>query len=122
MPAVAFPLGSGPVYVGLGASDGVAPLADDIRRHGLYLHKTLWAVSARYRGPLLIRGRGIGGSAAVLRFQLGMQRELRWPREPSPHHRWRYVATHTAIPRPGCYALRVDGLGFSQTIVFRAKR
>src|SRR5215212_6843127 len=78
VPSVAFPLGSGPVYVGLGAAHGIAPLVDDTRRNGVYFHKTLWAVSPRYRGPLLIRGRSVAGSG-VLRFQLGMQRELRWP-------------------------------------------
>jgi len=121
VPSVAFPLGRGPVYVGLGAAHGIAPLVDDTRRNGVYFHKTLWAVSPRYRGPLLIRGRSVAGSG-VLRFQLGMQRELRWPSDRGTRGRWRYVPTHTVIPREGCYALRIDGIGFSEKLTFLARR
>ena len=121
VPSIAFPLGSGPVYVGLGAANGIAPLADDTRRNGVYFHKTLWAVSPRYRGPLLIRGRPLGRSG-VLRFELGMQRELRWPSDRRTRGRWRYVPTHTVIPREGCYAFRIDGIGFSETLTFLARR
>lgn len=76
--AVAIALGHGPVYPVLGMSTapprpgGIAALRSDFHVFGWYLHKTLWAISPRYLGPVLIRGeridrRGLvrfGGDAA----------------------------------------------------------
>ena len=72
---VAIALGDGPAYpvMGMAASPpspaGVVDLGDDLRRNGWYFHKTLWAVSKGYSGPVLIRGRQVDGSGR-LRFSI----------------------------------------------------
>ena len=93
---VAIALGHGPVYPVLGMSaappsrGGVAGLRSDFRVLGWYLHKTLWAISPRYQGPVLIRGRRIdrsgrvrfGGSEATPRASVRTSRaNLRQPSE-----------------------------------------
>jgi hypothetical protein len=118
--AVGVTLGAGPAYPVLGSPGGVAALADDIQREGRYAHKTLWAISPRYRGPVLIRGRRLDGrKAKALHFGLlsRPQPELRLP----PGAGWRYAPSTTLLPGPGCYAFRVDGHGFRQRIVFTAR-
>lgn len=138
-PNVAFTIGKGPVYPVLGFSEpaprGVARLRDDIRRGGYYVHKTLWAISDRYHGPVLIRGRRIDGPGA-LRFPLVRPRvggeashsrpDLRVPAGPGkpdrPGKGWRYEPAVTLIPRPGCYAFQVDGRRYSSVLVFEARR
>ncbi len=120
VPRVSYPLGPGPVYPGIGSADGVASLKDDLVRRGWYLHKTLWAISPRYRGPVLIRGARIDG-AGVLRFNFRLTREFKLHKLPSKaRSRWRYVPSHTALRGPGCFALQVDGSSFNRTIVFQA--
>ncbi|MBD0329593.1 MAG: hypothetical protein ICV64_05765 [Thermoleophilia bacterium] len=117
---ISSPLGAGPVYPGIGSSSGVASLKDDLVKRGWYLHKTLWAISPRYRGPVLIRGRRIDGPG-VLRFNFRRSPELRLHRLPSKSRSvWRYAPSHTALRGPGCFALQVDGSSFSRAIVFEA--
>lgn len=117
---IAWPVGKAPVFVALGAPDGVAPLEDDRRVAGGYAHKTLWAVAPRYRSPLLIRGGRRGGDDR-LRFGLGRgELDLWLPAE--PRRGWRYIPSTTVIPGPGCYAFQVDGTSFARTIVFEARR
>jgi hypothetical protein len=107
-PRVAATLGRGPAYVVLAGARAGA-------------QKTLWAVSPRYRGALLIRGRRLDGQG-VLRFWPG--RRLRtwwrglWPEE---RRRWRYGPSTMLIPSRGCYAFQVDGTTFSRRIVFAAR-
>jgi len=102
------------------APGGVARLRDDVVRAGWRFHKTLWAISPRYRGRLLIRGRRVDGQGRV-RFHLGgpLRREIRWLPERRP---WRYGGTSTLLRGPGCFAFQVDGVDFSDVIVFRATR
>lgn len=58
---VAIALGHGPAYPVLGmqaapsATLGVAVLNDDIQRRGVFLHKTLWAVSPRAHSDIVVR-------------------------------------------------------------------
>jgi hypothetical protein len=70
-----------------------------------------------YRGPVLIRGRQVGGPGAVgfgeghvpydeLQLQTG-----------SGGPPWQ---SFTRVRSPGCYFYQVDGTSFSETIVFRA--
>jgi hypothetical protein len=117
---VTWPLGPGPVYPGLGSPDGVASLKDDLVQKGWFLHKTLWAISPRYRGPVLIRGARVDGSGA-LRFNFRRTRELKLHKLPrNAERRWRYVPSHTDLRGPGCYAFQVDGSSFSLVIGFEA--
>lgn len=125
-PSASFTLGRGPAYPVLGTGDGVADLSARELRAGAYWHKTLWAISPRYHGPVLVRGRRIDGTG-VLGFALGFRpaSELRFPPERfAPRRlqaRWRYGPTATVIPSRGCYALQIDGSSFSRIVVFSAR-
>lgn len=123
--AVAFAYGEGPVFVGLGTSDGVVRYTVDTRRHdGWYYYKTLWAISPTYAGEVAITGKQIRGSHE-LRFNPGArlagskQLRLRFP--PDDSGEWRYEPSDTLIRAPGCYAFHVTGEGFRQTIAFEAR-
>lgn len=120
VPAVASPLGRGPAYASVGSPGGVAPLRDDLVRAGWYLHKVLWAVSKRYGGPVLIRGRRLD-TRGPLRFGTGKSSELRVPSLDRGVRRWRYAPSYAALRGPGCYAFRVDGTSFRSVIVFEAR-
>jgi hypothetical protein len=115
-PGVGATLGTGPAYPVLSGA-----LADDLLVGGLRGHKTLWAVAPGYRGALLIRGRRLDGRG-VLRFWPGRTPRLWWRglwQEQRP--RWRYGASTTLVPGPGCYAFQVEGTTFSRRIVFEAR-
>ena len=119
-PEITYSLGSGPAYVNLGSPGGLAFLGDDLRVGGLRAHKTLWGVSPRYRGALLIRGRRLDGRG-VVRF--GPRRARSWWRGlwPEQRRRWRYGGADTLLPGAGCYAFQVDGTSFSERIFFVAR-
>jgi hypothetical protein len=88
---------------------------------GSYWHKTLWAVVPRYRGPVLVRGRRIDRRGTV-RFASddGVYTWLRLPDHRFLPPQRRYFPTNTLLRGPGCYALQIDGLSFSEVVVFRA--
>jgi hypothetical protein len=106
-PGVGATLGRGPAYPALvGVHAGA--------------NKTLWAVSPRYGGPLLIRGGRLDGRR-VLRFWPGHTRRMWWRGLwPEESRRWRYGVSTTVVPGPGCYAFQVDGTTFSRRIFFEA--
>lgn len=115
-------LGSGPVYpVGLG-STGVLETVDS---GGERVQKVLWVASPDYPGPVLIRGGRIDASGTVT-FALGAGapvEELRLTASTATsagQGEWREWPSYTYVPAAGCYAYQVDGLGFTQTIVFKA--
>jgi hypothetical protein len=123
--AVAFAYGEGPVFVGLGASDGVVRYTVDTRSHdGWHYYKTLWAIAPTYAGQVVITGKQIGGTTE-LRFNPGArfpgqkELQLRFPQDDSG--KWRYGPSDTLIQAPGCYAFHVAGAGFKQTIAFEAR-
>jgi hypothetical protein len=120
-PEITYSLGSGPVYVNLGSPGGLAFLGDDLRVGRLRAHKALWAVSPRYRGALLIRGRRLDGHGAI-RFG-PMRRSRSWWRGlwPEQRSRWRYGGADMLLPRAGCYVFQVDGSSFSERIFFVAR-
>jgi hypothetical protein len=122
---VAIALGHGPAYPVLGmaaappAPGGVAPLSDDVHKHGLYFHKTLWAISSQAASDLLILASSYHDRRPVHFFDGRQQhRTLRLPR---PKRSWEYATTTTLLPRPGCYVFQVTGRGLDQRIVFEAK-
>jgi hypothetical protein len=121
-PGVAHTLGEGPAFPVLTSAAGVTELDEFTRRRGWYFHKTLWAVSPRYRGPLLIRGGRIDSRGDVrfsVRFDL--RPILRLPGDWPGTTGWRYVPSATALRGPGCYAFQIDGLDFSNDVVFEAR-
>jgi hypothetical protein len=132
---VAAGLGSGPVYpIGIG-SDGVLtfqyPPAKDSQWAGSGWggSKVLWAASARYRGPILIRGgrldrRGglrFDGEGGSLSKELRLPANKTWAMHAGSPKGWRYFPSQTRLQASGCYAYQVDGTNFSRVIVFRSE-
>lgn len=122
--AVAFAYGDGPVFVGLGTGDGVVRYTVDTQEHGgWYYYKTLWAIAPDYTGSVMITGRAIGSSNALLRFSGGgfpgrPQPRLRF--RPDDSGKWRYGPSDTLIRTAGCYVFHIEGDDFEQSIAFRA--
>jgi hypothetical protein len=118
-----FVLGRGPAYpLGFDArstltNGGRPPTA----KHGWRPYKVLWAVSPRYRGPVLVRGHQLGGPNA-LRFDTGSPIAVQFAflADGNNSGGWSAAATYTWTRSPGCYAYQVDGTSFSRIIVFRA--
>lgn len=83
-----------------------------------------WLASPAYRGPILIRGIDLGGHAAVY-FTHGNDVFADMPLAPgdpaNSYQRWRQWPEGIEVSRSGCYALQIDGLTFTSTVVFRAK-
>jgi len=117
---VSIALGDGPAYPVLGMQAappgplGVAELADDIHRRGVYLHKTLWALRPGIDTDLTVRAETWPGGDPV-RFSVGPVLHLARAGD-----RWSYGVTNTRFPGPGCYAFRLYGRGIDERIVFRA--
>jgi hypothetical protein len=82
----------------------------------------LWLIDHGYDGPVLIRGRQLGGPS-IVRFDEGdvPPKQIRLPAEDAPDERWRERPSYTRVRGPGCYAYQVDGTGFSDVIVFEAR-
>jgi hypothetical protein len=87
--------------------------------------RVTWVAATSYPGPVLIRGRRLGGSDAV-GFGEGRTPydELQLlatgsgaPAVPGEGRAW---LSFTRVRGPGCYAYQVDGASFSSVIVFRA--
>ncbi len=118
-PKAGVTLGDGPAYPVV-PPNGVASLRDDLRAAGWYLHKMMWVVHRRYSGPVIVRGRQIDGDSQ-LRFDHRRLAELRLPGAPAGAGRWRYYPSYTALLGPGCFAVQIDGRGFSDIVVFAAR-
>ena len=112
-------LGDGPAYPVV-PPNGVASLRDDLRSGGWYLHKMMWVVHRRYSGPVLVRGRQVD-NGSQLRFDRRRLPELRLPGAPAAAGRWRYYPSQTALRGPGCFAVQIDGRGFSDIVLFAAR-
>lgn len=89
--------------------------------------KVLWVIDVHYSGPVLIRGHQVDGPHEV-RFNGGLDQltadVLVAPPLPAlrllgppPETNW---PSETRLQAPGCYAYQVDGLSFSEVIVFQA--
>jgi hypothetical protein len=82
-----------------------------------------FAADPSVAGPVLIRGRRLGGGARVAfgpgerpAVELHLVVPRRGPRS------WWTVAVYTRVQAPGCYAWQIDGRRFSRVVVFRAVR
>jgi hypothetical protein len=111
-------VGPGPIYPIIGPDSVVG-----VQRHGnAYIGKVLWVAAPEYNGPILIRGRQLGGSGIVL-FGTGeeaTETSLSLGASTSVGV-WREWPTETGVPQIGCFAYQVDGDGFTIVIVFEAR-
>jgi hypothetical protein len=111
-------LGNGPVGPAQAATQ---PFASFINSSWNGARAT-WFASSAYSGPILIRGREVGGPHAV-GFGLGNvpydQLQLNDSAGPTTGGT-RQWPTFSRVRGPGCYAYQVDGTSFSDVIVFRA--
>ena len=99
------------------------PSASEFFGSGWSGNKVMWIVAARYRGPVLVRGRRLDGPELV-RFERGAPppAELRLRRGVTTHgSAVRRVPSFTRVQAPGCYAYQIDGTTFSRMIVFEAQ-
>ena len=127
-------LGSGPLQ--LSGADRQSTVTMSAPEGSWLDQKVIWVVDPTYDGPLLLRGRRIDGDGP-LRFDryLGAVGYTGGAGDGERHPELAYVRdglnadgdpTASSYPSgihvssPGCYAIQVDGAGFSQTLVFRA--
>jgi hypothetical protein len=77
---------------------------------GTQTSKALWISSAKYTGPVLVRGKDLTGSAPVLMYVGGSLRtEMQLPLGPAPNVSptgWRSWPTQLAVTHSGCYRLQ----------------
>jgi hypothetical protein len=118
-------IGPGPVYPILpSASLDVTYRPQEWGRGPWGGEKVFWLVHPSYRGPVLIRGRRLGGwqwmrfdggprPAAEIRISRG--ETVRWSGQ-APGSRGR--PSYVRVRAPGCYAAQIDGATFSKTVVF----
>ncbi len=87
---------------------------------GLYETKVVWVSRGGYNGPAMIR---VGRLDAAGRGHVRLLYDPAASRDDSviftvPEDPTNWPST-TSIPAPGCYAYQVDGLTFTEIIVFR---
>lgn len=123
-------VGSGPVYLAPAGEVWFPVLTRRWMRlasgryHGWSPARVLWAIAPSYRGPVLVRGGRVGGRGRLGFGSAGgggeqpAYDELQIP--PAAGSGWREPIFSTLLRRPGCYAYQIDGLGFTETIVFQA--
>jgi hypothetical protein len=114
--------GSGPVKPLGSAQLAVSPLLGSAWRGG----RVTWSSAPSYTGPVLIRGRQVGGTGGVGfgegrvpydELQL-LAQGMSAPRAPGGGREW---LSFVRVRSPGCYAYQVDGTSFSTVVVFRAE-
>lgn len=127
-------LGSGPLH--MSGADRQATVRMSASEGTWLDQKVIWIIDASYSGPLLLRGGRIDGNG-LLRFPhyLGAVGYTGGSGDGKRHPELAYVRdglnadgdpTSSSYPSgihvssPGCYAIQVDGDGFSRTLVFQA--
>jgi hypothetical protein len=118
-------IGPGPVYPILGRPGLLAVVRQDEWGPGPWAgQKVLWFVLPAYKGPVLIRGRRLGGRQ-WMRFDNGAKpraeirlaqgETVKWTGQaPGSRGRPSYVRVRAA----GCYGVQIDGTTFSRVVVF----
>ncbi|HEX7949745.1 MAG TPA: hypothetical protein VF494_05305 [Candidatus Limnocylindrales bacterium] len=89
--------------------------------------KVLWIASPTYAGPAVVRGGRIDGTGTMA-FSLSgptttPTTELRLDQPTAVGETpagWREWPSETYLSSAGCFAFQVDGVGFSQVLVFAA--
>jgi hypothetical protein len=110
-----FALGNGPV------EPGIAGGQLDAWSDGWFGFKTLWFAVPSYQGPVLIRGARIDGDGPVGFGEGPRIGHLIIPVGAAVNETadgYRTAPGGTFVVAPGCYAWQVDGLSFSDVIVF----
>lgn len=110
-----FAFGSGPVYAGIAGGQL------DTWSGGWFGFKTLWYVAPSYKGPVLIRGSRIDADGLVGFGENPFIGHLIFPPGPTLNDTadgYRTAPGGTYVAGPGCYAWQIDGLSFSDVIVF----
>lgn len=86
--------------------------------------KVLWFVLPSYKGPVLIRGRRLGGSQ-LMRFDGGKKPAAEIRIAPGETVTWtgqvpgsRGRPSVVRLRVPGCYGVQIDGTSFSEVVVF----
>ncbi|MGH3509658.1 MAG: hypothetical protein ACRDPI_05435 [Nocardioidaceae bacterium] len=125
-------LGTGPLYIGSPHEGGVIRLQGP--KNGWWSQKVIWVLGSLYPGPVLLRGGRVDGPGK-LRFDrylgaahYGRGDHGRYPQLlyvgsglPVPAHG--VLTSYPAdffVTAPGCYAIQVDGVGFSRLLYFEA--
>ncbi len=119
-------IGDGPAYAAGFDSNGVlnmsfpAPTETPFYGSAWSGAKVLWIVDPTYRGPLLIRGGRLDGSGQI-GFETGAEPPSELRIDAATTSDWRSFPSYTRLRSPGCYMYQVDGLTFTETIIFEAK-
>jgi hypothetical protein len=117
-------VGTGPVYALTGAAAVVTGYRPAEWGRGPWAgQKVLWFVRPDYAGPVLIRGRRLGGWQ-WLRFDRGSKPADEIRIEPGETVTWSGQAagsrgrpSYVRVRAPGCYAVQIDGTTFSTVAV-----
>ena len=72
--------------------------------------ETLWVSEGSYGGPVLVRGRRVGGT---LRPRTRVSRDV-------TRHPFGGSTSRPRNPYPDCYFFQIDGTDFSETVLFGA--
>jgi hypothetical protein len=116
-------IGDGPAYAAIGG-DGVLtfqpPATFESTAWGG--SKVLWYFALAVRGPVLIRGHQLDGPNE-LRFDEGAlpPAELAISAAGAGPGGWSGRPSYTRVRAAGCYAYQVDGVTFTEVVVFSAK-
>ena len=118
-------LGNGPVTAIVGQSGdlvhGIVDLASS-NVAGWYGLKTDWAISPRYSGWVVVRGKQLDGNGPVAALADATVGAIVIPpgRTANTFAGWREQPSGTYVKGPGCYGFQVDGSSFSEHIVVEA--
>jgi hypothetical protein len=122
-------LGTGPVrpkvsgYQPDGARDALSGIArlDTGTRAGWRSFKTLWAVDARYTGPVMIRGARLDKPGAMFFGEAPTADELIIPAGETlnEYNGARTAPGGTYVHAAGCYGYQVDGPHLSEIIIVK---
>jgi len=118
-------LGMGPVTAIIGQSGdlvhGIVDLASS-NVAGWYGLKTDWAISPRYTGWVIVRGKQLDGNGLVATLGDATVGAVVIPPGPTANTfaGWREQPSGTYVKGPGCYGFQVDGSSFSEHIVIDA--
>lgn len=128
-------IGEGPVYALFYLLTVSANGNVNYANEGWHWNKVVWARDPQYTGPIVIRGRQLDGPES-LRFQIigaGPSPELAHSslhvpayitgnrRDTRNSDWWEELGTWVVVRTPGCYGVQIDGVDFSNTIVFRVR-
>lgn len=136
-PDYALVAGAGPVYFVAISSKMILPFspASSFGDPGSQWGgaKSYWEIAPAYTGPVLVRGQRLDGAGAV-RFNGGLAQTRGNSQGTEPllntlqlvggvngAGQWAAYVTFTRLQVNGCYGFQVDGLTFSEIIVFTAQ-